>query len=547
PRWALIREGALAAAVFGLVATPLAWYAAIHPDAFLARSHELSVFNPANGPWWQSWAAGLRLTAGMFSFSAEHGWSKNIAEQPVFDPVLSVFGAVGLLLAVLRLGKPGYLFGLLWLVVMCIPQSLTSGPSVPDLARIAGAASIVVMFPALAAAELWRRWPATQWLLACGAIGLAAYGWHQYFDVWATSPARIEVYRPGVLGAAQSAVDRLLAPNAPQRVYFGAAESDDAVAGFAIAGLNAEHPELASRLVGYDARYTMIEPPAGSESYLIMPGRPAIGSLSSLPSPFSGALGEAVTLLAYDLRDRAVPGETLDFRLQWQPGRAPGTTFTFFAHLLNFSQSRTVAVFDHNGFPADEWTGNEKVQSTFPLAVPADAPPGAYWLELGGYLGGGNRRVRTSQGYDRFLLGPITIAPPAAAPASPVPGQVGLLSADVKRDGAALDVSLLWLPRTTPSEDYSVFVHVLNPAGELVAQADSVPAQGEWPTRYWLPNVPVPDAHHVPLPATLPPGRYQVDAGLYRSDTGERLAPSSAGPEPGSFPVGTVTLDWRGG
>jgi hypothetical protein len=73
--------------------------------------------------------------------------------------------------------------------------------------------------------------------------------------------------------------------------------------------------------------------------------------------------------------------------------------------------------------------------------------------------------------------------------------------------------------------DYTIFVHVLNAKGEMVAGYDSPPRKGEYPTSQWKPNLPVADAVIVPLSSDLPVGTgYKMEIGLYDSRTQQRLA-----------------------
>jgi hypothetical protein len=537
----LARQGLAAGATAGLVFAPLGWYFLSHPGTFSERADELSIFNPAFGPPLLNWLRSVKAALLMFSFAGETGWDKNIAHQPMFGPVVSVLFVAGVALALWRLRRPAYLLALAWLAVMVLPLTLTA-KDLPDFGRVSGAAPAVFLFPAITAATIWRRWPATAWLWAAGAASLIAVSGWQYFGVWANAEGRRAVYRPEVLSAGQEAIGRLLAPDAPRLVYFGTQEPFDAVTDFLIAGLDVEHPELSQRLIGYDARYTRVLPPAGSESYLIAAGRPPIASLPSLRG--ASQTDAAATMEGFDVPARAAPGEELAVRAEWTPQPGFGGSFTLFAHLVDYAGERTLASFDHNGFPAGEWQGGEKVLSTFPLTVPSDASPGAYWVEFGAYTDGG-RRLPQADGQDHLLLGPLIVAPPAAVSGSTVArlgGQVDLLQPAIQRSGQELHVSLDWLPAGPLERDYSVFLHVLNGAGTLVAQSDGPPAGGEWPARYWLAGVPVHDVREVRLPADLPAGQYRVTAGLYRLDRGERLAASPSGPEPGSALVGTVDL-----
>lgn len=67
--------------------------------------------------------------------------------------------------------------------------------------------------------------------------------------------------------------------------------------------------------------------------------------------------------------------------------------------------------------------------------------------------------------------------------------------------------------------DYTVFVHVLDAAGRIVAQADSQPRGGASPTSLWQENEVIAD----PYTFDLPPGEYALAVGLYDAETGERL------------------------
>jgi hypothetical protein len=86
--------------------------------------------------------------------------------------------------------------------------------------------------------------------------------------------------------------------------------------------------------------------------------------------------------------------------------------------------------------------------------------------------------------------------------------------------------------------DYTVFVHVLDQNGQLVAQSDLQPGGGYAPTSSWPIGQPITDRHGVVLPPTLTPGTYQIVIGLYGPD-GVRMK-SSTGED--SIVLSTVTI-----
>ena len=96
------------------------------------------------------------------------------------------------------------------------------------------------------------------------------------------------------------------------------------------------------------------------------------------------------------------------------------------------------------------------------------------------------------------------------------------------RPGDALNVTLFWQPRTETNQSYSVFVHLLDKQGQIVAQHDSAPANGTLPTNIWLSDEIIVDTHTLPISADLPAGQYDLRVGLYDPTTGQRLPVTSA-------------------
>jgi hypothetical protein len=94
----------------------------------------------------------------------------------------------------------------------------------------------------------------------------------------------------------------------------------------------------------------------------------------------------------------------------------------------------------------------------------------------------------------------------------------------------ALD--LHWSALQRPSEDYTVFVHLLDSQGRMITQWDSQPLNGDYPTSWWQPGETVLDTRILPLPDDLPAGTYRLALGLYRSVDGARLPVRDAGQNP---------------
>lgn len=71
--------------------------------------------------------------------------------------------------------------------------------------------------------------------------------------------------------------------------------------------------------------------------------------------------------------------------------------------------------------------------------------------------------------------------------------------------------------------DYTVFVHLTNGKGQIVAQQDNQPQGGAYPTSIWDEGEVVKDEYALPLYPDLPPGEYQLRVGMYLLETLERL------------------------
>jgi hypothetical protein len=76
-------------------------------------------------------------------------------------------------------------------------------------------------------------------------------------------------------------------------------------------------------------------------------------------------------------------------------------------------------------------------------------------------------------------------------------------------------VTLYWWAAGTPTQSYTVFTHVLDADGNLVASHDSFPANGAVPTETWVTGRVYADTHLIQLPVDLPPGSYRLVTGMY--------------------------------
>lgn len=101
-----------------------------------------------------------------------------------------------------------------------------------------------------------------------------------------------------------------------------------------------------------------------------------------------------------------------------------------------------------------------------------------------------------------------------------------------------LRVTLYWRSAQKIEKDATVFVHLADVNDRLVAQQDSTPARGTYPTSAWQPGELVLDGYE--LEVDVAPGTYSIIVGMYDPVTLARLPASNANGAP--LPDDRVTL-----
>jgi hypothetical protein len=247
------------------------------------------------------------------------------------------------------------------------------------------------------------------------------------------------------------------------------------------------------------------------------------------PPDFSGPPGPSLE-----------PGDTLTLTAVWQAQQPLTTGLTAFAHLVD-EAGQGWAGDDHQPYgglyPTSTWGPGEMVRDTFTLTVPAGAPPGLYDVQVGWYDPATGERLPVG-GTDtlRVAVVPVSWVGTGTLDITPLDAQFGdavsLEGYTWQVDPEAVEVSLRWSADALLQTDYTVFVHLVDPADgdRLIAQGDGPPLGGRWPTSLWWPGVVLDDLHTISLPADLtapsPPElaeTYDLLVGLYDPVTGDRL------------------------
>ncbi len=93
---------------------------------------------------------------------------------------------------------------------------------------------------------------------------------------------------------------------------------------------------------------------------------------------------------------------------------------------------------------------------------------------------------------------------------------------DYTRSDSEVKVFTVWMANTPLREDWTIFLHLYGPNGQLMAQEDGYLIGKTLPLRLMQPGLGVQDIRKLPVSKEWPHSLYQIALGIYRSDTGER-------------------------
>lgn len=96
--------------------------------------------------------------------------------------------------------------------------------------------------------------------------------------------------------------------------------------------------------------------------------------------------------------------------------------------------------------------------------------------------------------------------------------------------GQTLSLTLYWQALEANDQDYTIFVHLLGPDGDLLAQHDAPPLDDTYPTSRWVAGDVFLHRATLTIPAAVSPGRYDLLAGMYTYPDIKRLPVASDRP-----------------
>jgi 4-amino-4-deoxy-L-arabinose transferase-like glycosyltransferase len=254
--------------------------------------------------------------------------------------------------------------------------------------------------------------------------------------------------------------------------------------------------------------------------------------------------GDKVELVGYELGvDRATVGEFVPLTLYWRCLAEMPQNYTVGISLLgpdNKPYGQVAAFPGRGNYATSLWREGEIIKDTYNVRVAPTFPApslGRFYIALYTYP---REEYLPLVGPDGTALGRAATfgQVPVDDPRSPTysienPLQyefadgISLLGYDFDDSLFATGqgcLTLYWQSQGGLTEDYTVFVHVVDAQGRTVVQSDSMPRGGFYPTSYWREGEVVPDEHCLRFPSNVRPGTYRLLMGMYQLETMQRLA-----------------------
>lgn len=228
--------------------------------------------------------------------------------------------------------------------------------------------------------------------------------------------------------------------------------------------------------------------------------------------------------------DTLSAGETIDINLVWQANRRVGHEYFNFIQIQT-QDFQTIASYENYIlrwlYPTSIWSSDVTVANSTRLQLPDELDAGAYRLVTGLYYAN-QRRVTVDSAFANIVDNAATIAW-LKVPQTPVEIAENAYPIDATVDNlfelthiafAPVDGQLLahlyWESlQNRPSVNSTIFIHIVDTEGNVVAQSDLQPMNGQYPTFIWDEGEIVRTEHLLPVDVSDNPDEYTVRLGMY--------------------------------
>lgn len=570
-----------------LVFAPLGFYFKSHPKMFAQRISHVTLAEKsaqeASSTDDLLQKNALKILK-MFVVQGDLNSRHNLPGRPVFDILSRVAFVIGLIAVIIQLKQPQFQIILLWLLVMLLPTLFST--EAPHYLRAVGALppALILVTVGFVEAGSWlfaRYLPKPRFAPAltlglCCVVGTTTtymdyfYRWGEKTDLnTAFSVEAYELAQHTLTASKQSDIvvplDLFAHPTFhfyiepvfahPQPIDEWEPTNKVVLLGSQTKWMNTDLIVLSRNNKQAGSAYVPHPLDAATVTALINQGDPEIKSFAAYiegfhtqPHPENKNFGDKIVLTDYYLNPLYLtPGETtIDLVLNWYGLVDLNEDYRLFIHLIAVIDEKKIAQIDQRpmagAYPTYMWQLGDTFTDIYHFDVPADVVPGKYDFRIGWVNVATDQRLPivmdgnlSNSGF--VTIGNLTVPDTAYTGRSPTvetavsygsPVLIELTGYDLDpirlAEENVVDLLLYWRTPTGVPRDYTVFVHIRDKqSGELLAQSDSVPGSGHFPTSRWLAGETVYDAHQIQLPAGLHPTDFEITVGLYYQATGERL------------------------
>ena len=475
------RRGALIFVLAALVVLgPLMVYMAAHGGGFLGyvlslskgRVGQVSIFNPTinGGDFWGTLFRHVGRALLMFTSRGDFIPRHNVPLRPVFDPLLSAFFLLGLILCLKRFRQGAeHAFVLIWLAVMILPTILAEGA--PHFLRSVGVLPVAFVVPAIGLDSLWR------FLENRSSFKVQS-------SKLVLSPVEVLKAQTVAVGAVALALVFGLGDTTVD--YFG--------------------NHAASQYLSYNFETAAVDMATQANQFLGSGwDGTGLGARGNPPSP-----GRHLYISDRLWRDWA----SVRFLVPTSPNL---TILGEGGKLPQISSDEVMLIL----WPYEDYS---QYLSLLPVGSNIAAQEGS--------LERGDLETEARLLYITYTASPTTI-PSGESEARFEKGLTLVSHRLTAVSPQELQLSLLWRAEAEVEADYTVFVHLTRdgfdtpsatqPKGAVLAQDDSFPAGGYYPTSLWRVGDMVSDEHTLALPEPYDPGKHKLIVGFYQLETLDRL------------------------
>ncbi len=472
--------------VMAAVAAPLLVYLARHPGLEM-RVEELA--QPLEAALAGNPELLLRRVgeaALMFSHRGDTHWMYNLSGRPLLPLPLVIPFYLGLVLALLRLKKPGPRLLLLWLVVgiapalvtgveSCSLRAIAAQPAVfglcalpfveigrwarsrPSLFAISHFSFVISHLSFVISSFVISSFVISSFVISSFVIFLALSGWvaadaaQTYFVAWAEHRDVRVAYHAHLAAEAAYLEQRAEAGPTGISTFYPSRPHDPSA-------MEVLRGQADAQLRWFDGRGALAFPALGQARLLVPAAVPLDPALEEMVAPYARPLA-AIQLHPTDFVTQVAV-------LEWDADAALGAAVQ--------GMDGPVGIYPRDSLPAD--------YAYRPLALP---------VELG----------------ERLMLVGYRLLTPSVDPG----GEVVLVT--------------LWETRGPEETELVLFAHLLGEGSHPLGQSDRLDA----PAWNWQPGDVFAQVHRFFIPADTPPGRYHLQVGAYWQEDGSRLPVLVAG------------------